>query len=268
MNIYDYRFLRLQASAMCKTKTTKTILKTMRKFIFMALALLSLSLTSCSKDDDGDQKPNGSTTTGGTGTGTGTGSGSTANDPGANLDGTPGEVNKTPRTETFTFNSLPRNLAELKALPEASLDTPHKTAALCVAALCNINNNLDATWEMLEYLNGPATWSQNQKELVNRRLLKNKDNKGYITFAFFDGATPANSYQPTKPYTIRVTSTDNTFTQDGGYQWAKVFLHSGGADSPVPITFRYKESIGRWFVTNIMIALTDIRTPADKDPWK
>lgn len=121
---------------------------------------------------------------------------------------------------------------------------------------------------MLEYLNGPTQWSQSQKELVNRRLLKSKDNKSYITYAFFDGATPANSYTPTMPYTIKVTSDKNSFSEDGGYKWAKVYLHSGGADSPAPITMRYKESTGRWFVTNVMIALTDIRTPADKDPWK
>lgn len=247
---------------------TKNELTIMRKFFLMALALLSLSLTSCSKDDDGTDKPNSGTNTGGTNTsGTNTG-GSSANDPGANLDGTPGEVDTTPRTETFTFNALPKNLAEMKALPEASLNTPHKTAALCVAALCNINNDLNATWEMLEYLNGPTQWSQSQKELVNRRLLKSKDNKSYITYAFFDGATPANSYTPTMPYTIKVTSDKNSFSEDGGYKWAKVYLHSGGADSPAPITMRYKESTGRWFVTNVMIALTDIRTPADKDPWK
>lgn len=192
---------------------TKNELTIMRKFFLMALALLSLSLTSCSKDDDGTDKPNSGTNTGGTNNG-----GSSANDPGANLDGTPGEVDTTPRTETFTFNALPKNLAEMKALPEASLNTPHKTAALCVAALCNINNDLNATWEMLEYLNGPTQWSQSQKELVNRRLLKSKDNKSYITYAFFDGATPANSYTPTMPYTIKVTSDKNSFSEDGGYK--------------------------------------------------
>ena len=76
----------------------------MKKYVFMALALLSLGFSSCSKDDDGNQPPTGGTTTnkedntiGGT---------STA-DPGANLDGTPGDVDKSPRTETFTFASCP-----------------------------------------------------------------------------------------------------------------------------------------------------------------
>ncbi len=40
------------------------------------------------------------------------------------------------KRETFTFASLPESLAEMQALPEARLDTPFKTAALTVLALC------------------------------------------------------------------------------------------------------------------------------------
>lgn len=38
--------------------------------------------------------------------------------------------------EEFTFASLPKNLEEMQALPEAGLDSPFKTAALAVCALC------------------------------------------------------------------------------------------------------------------------------------
>ena len=34
------------------------------------------------------------------------------------------------KRETFTFSSLPESLAEMQALPEASLDTPFKTASV------------------------------------------------------------------------------------------------------------------------------------------
>lgn len=40
------------------------------------------------------------------------------------------------RRETFTFSALPESLAEMRALPEAGLDSPFKTAALTVLALC------------------------------------------------------------------------------------------------------------------------------------
>lgn len=37
---------------------------------------------------------------------------------------------------TFVFDSLPESADEIKSLPEASLDTPYKTAALTLCALC------------------------------------------------------------------------------------------------------------------------------------
>ena len=40
------------------------------------------------------------------------------------------------KRETFTFTALPESLAEMQALPEASMDSPFKTAALTVLALC------------------------------------------------------------------------------------------------------------------------------------
>ena len=38
--------------------------------------------------------------------------------------------------ETFTFESLPKNADELRAMPEAVLSSPFMTAALTVAVLC------------------------------------------------------------------------------------------------------------------------------------
>ena len=38
--------------------------------------------------------------------------------------------------KTFTFSALPKNLAQLQALPEAVLADPFQTAALTVCALC------------------------------------------------------------------------------------------------------------------------------------
>ena len=40
------------------------------------------------------------------------------------------------RIETFTFAKLPESISELQALPESTLDSPFKTAALTVLALC------------------------------------------------------------------------------------------------------------------------------------
>ena len=53
------------------------------------------------------------------------------------------------KRETFTFAALPESLAELQALPEAGLDTPFKTAALTVLALCAYAADKSIGTEML-----------------------------------------------------------------------------------------------------------------------
>ena len=45
------------------------------------------------------------------------------------------------KNKSFSFMALPESLAEMQALPEAALDSPFKTTALVMAALCNFENN-------------------------------------------------------------------------------------------------------------------------------
>ena len=53
------------------------------------------------------------------------------------------------RTERFTFSALPESLAQMQAMPEASLDTPFKAAALTVCALCAYAADRNVGTEML-----------------------------------------------------------------------------------------------------------------------
>lgn len=59
------------------------------------------------------------------------------------------------KQETFTFQSLPENLAEMQKLPEAKLETPFQTAALAVLALCAYSADRNIGTEMLNWLRGP-----------------------------------------------------------------------------------------------------------------
>ena len=59
------------------------------------------------------------------------------------------------KKETFTFSALPESLAEMQALPEASLDDPYKTAALTVCAVCAYAAAPEIGTEMLNWLRGP-----------------------------------------------------------------------------------------------------------------
>jgi hypothetical protein len=161
--------------------------------------------------------------------------------------------------ETFTFESLPKNVQELKALPQATLDTPFKTAALTIAALCHYEQNPDETFEMLDFLKGPEAVSNYEKQFLKDRLT----GKFYKVKSFFAGATPQNNYEPSTPYTISVSDNSYSYPEEN---WATLYLQSGGADSPRPIKFRKKPSTGQWFLNEIQ-CLSDIRVPVSSDPW-
>ena len=165
----------------------------------------------------------------------------------------------TNRTETFTFSALPNSLAELQALPEASLDSAFKTTALTIVALCAYEKNPDACIEMLNFLKGPAEVSTYEKGFIKERL----NGKFYKTFSFFDGATPENGYKPTTPYVIKVSENPYSFDEEN---WATLYVTSGGADNPRPIKLRKKPSTGQWFLNDIQ-CLADIRVPVADDPW-
>lgn len=162
-------------------------------------------------------------------------------------------------SETFSFTALPENLAQLKALPEASLDSPYKTAALALAALCRFAQDEAAVHEMLDFLKGPEALSNLEKQFLRDRLA----GKAYKSFSFFAGAVPENGYTPSVPYQITVSANPYSFAAEN---WATLYVRSGGADSPRTIRLRKKPSTGQWFLNELQ-CLSDIRIPAEEDPW-
>lgn len=163
------------------------------------------------------------------------------------------------RTESFTFASLPGSLAQLQAMPEASLDSAFKTTALTIAVLCAYEKNPDGCIEMLNFLKGPADVSTYEKGFIKERL----NGKFYKTFSFFEGATPENGYKPNTPYVINVSENPYSFDEEN---WATLYVTSGGADNPRPVKLRKKPSTGQWFLNDIQ-CLSDIRVPVEEDPW-
>ncbi len=162
-------------------------------------------------------------------------------------------------SESFTFTALPTNVAELQALPEASLDSAFKTTALTIAALCRYEQNPDEAIEMLNFLKGPEDVSTYEKQFIRERM----DGKMYKARSFFAGATPQNGYTPSTPYTITVSENPYSFDNEN---WATLYVTSGGADNPRPIKLRKKPSTGQWFLNDIQ-CLADIRVPVEEDPW-
>ena len=163
------------------------------------------------------------------------------------------------KKETFTFTALPESLSQMQALPEASLDTPFKTAALTVCALCAYGADKNIGKEMLDWLRGPRPLSPMDISFLNDRF---RDGKAYVPFSYFKGARPENDYPPDEPFTLTVES--NPYSDDNpGYM--KLFVKSGGADNPREIVLR-KKGDGTWLLWDQMI-LVGIRDPQSADPW-
>lgn len=164
------------------------------------------------------------------------------------------------KSEIFTFTSLPESLAQLQALPEATLDTPFQTAALTVLALCAYAADRQIGQEMLNWLRGPRPLNGQDISFLNDRF---RDGKTYLPFTYFDGSVPDNGYTPAQPYTIRVESS-HVSGEEPGYM--KLFIPCGGADAPRPIKLRQRGSDGKWFLWEQYL-LTGVRTPKAADPW-
>jgi len=162
-------------------------------------------------------------------------------------------------TEQFTFAALPGNLEELKALPEAKLDTAFKTTALVILALNRYEADPEAAIAMLGFLKGPEEFNGKEQIFLRDRL----HDKGYKARSFLNGATADNNYTPTTPYTVAVSENPYSFDEEN---WATMYVKSGGADNPRPIKLRKKPSTGEWFLNDIQ-CLGDIRLPKCEDKW-
>lgn len=164
------------------------------------------------------------------------------------------------KEETFTFTALPESLAELQALPEASLDSPFKAAALTVCAICAYAADKNIGAEMLNWLRGPRPLSNQDISFLNDRF---RDGKTYVPFSYFKGAKPDNDYTPDEPYTLTIFTNPYSDANPG---YMKLFLESSGADNPREIVLRKRESDGKWFLWDQFI-LVGIRDPKSTDPW-
>ena len=158
---------------------------------------------------------------------------------------------------TFVFQSLPKNVDELRRLPEYAMTDPFMTAALTVAALCRYEADPQAACDMLNALKGPRPLSPFEIQFLRDRLA----GKGYKPFSYFSGAVPGNNYTPAQPYEITVYDDPYSYQNEG---YARLLLRSNGADSPRQITLRRKGE--QWMLWDQML-LSDIRIPVKDDPW-
>ena len=157
------------------------------------------------------------------------------------------------------FKKLPNTLAEFTSLPQASMKTPFDTASMFVVAMLVYPKDTPEAIAMVNYLKGPQPLSNYDKQFLADRM---RDKGDYIAKSFFAGATPGNNYTPREPYTITVSENPYTYQEKG---YAKLYIQSGGADSPRPIQLRQAKD-GKWYLWEQYL-LSDIRPPEDSNPW-
>ena len=162
------------------------------------------------------------------------------------------------RTVDVTFTRLPENFAEFAALPQAALANPFDTAALTVLALCFYPQDKDASIQMLDLLKGPQPLSAYEQQFLRDRFSA----ADYEPRSYFVGATPNNDYKPAEPYTVKVSENPYSYQEQG---YAKLYLQSGGADSPRAVTLRLAKD-GKWYLWEQFL-LAGIRQPESSNPW-
>lgn len=159
----------------------------------------------------------------------------------------------------ITFEELPKNAEELRAMPQMSQKDPFEVAALVAAVLCRYEESAQDTIDMLNVLRGARHMSPYDLQFLRDRLTS----KGYIPRSYFAGATPDNNYTPTVPYTIEVS--DNLYSYTDSLEgYVKLDLRSSGADNPRQVQLRSKGE--QWFLwENFLMA--DIRAPKSDSEW-
>ena len=160
-------------------------------------------------------------------------------------------------SKTFTFQALPKSLEEMKALKEASLDTPFKTAALTVCALCAFADDQQVGIDMLNFLKGPQPLANRDIQFFTDCFRENK----YVPISYFKGAVPKNNYTPDQPYSITIHTNTNSYQTEG---YCTLWMKSGGADSERQIKLRKKGD--QWFLWEQFV-MVGIRKAAADDPW-
>jgi hypothetical protein len=165
----------------------------------------------------------------------------------------------TSKNETVTFQSVPDTFEAFTALPQAQLANEFDTVAMTVVALCNYPDNKDLSIQMLNYLRGPRPLSNQEIQFLKDRF----SDQDYVPRSYFVGATPDNDYLPAEPYQIKMFT--NQYSRDGGEGYVKVWLNSGGADSPRYCVVR-KAKDGKYYLWEQGI-LVGIRQPESANPW-
>ena len=162
-----------------------------------------------------------------------------------------------------TFNKIFDSKGDLETLDRTN---PANVAAALIHVFTNYNlSDNTIFYDMLQFLVGEyQPLSEMMKQNIKDRMTQN-NKYPYIGKSYFKGATPENDYTPSVPYEIEVIENDYSNETEG---YKRLFLKSGGADSPRPVTLRLAKD-GNYYVwsDSFMGLLSDIRGLESSNPW-
>ena len=178
-------------------------------------------------------------------------------------------------TYTYTFSTIPTNVEELKQYNISGDDGRYKVLALYVMSLrtWKPENQTDCE-EMIGYLCNKQL-SVYEKQRLAEQMKKSKQYL-YLGNAFLNGATPANDYTPSQPYSITLTQ-DSVVDEDQIYIPAnpsipspdqyRAFIYCKASDSGKWIDVYKSSKDGNWYMYKWMDLITSIKAPASSNPF-
>jgi len=164
----------------------------------------------------------------------------------------------------LTYSTLNTTMDELKELDRTS---PYNVVGAFVQIITDFDpKKMDEFYEKLQFLQGDfQPLSEVMKQNVKDRMMQNKKYE-YIGSSYFIGATPKNDYVPTEPYQIEITENPYSNVEEG---FLKLFVKSGGADTPRGITVRHGKDRNYYIWSDsFMGLLSDIRKKESENPWE
>lgn len=160
-------------------------------------------------------------------------------------------------SKTFVFDALPSSVSEMRATSVYGENSPFAVAALTVAALCSFSHSRQNVFLMLDDLNGNHIFTAANENFLSEKLAAERGGHGYLPFSYFDGASPENAYEPSRPYKITVCANETSYAQEG---YARLFVKSSGDIAERSVTLR-RGVDGKWFVAEFYSLLNDIAVP-------
>ena len=160
----------------------------------------------------------------------------------------------------ITIEQIPDTFEKFEEMADTQR-TPELVCVLFLRALALFIRNREDGIAAMNLLRGPRPMQPMDSQFLQDRLR----GKAYLPFAYYEGASPRNNYQPGIPYVLSIQEDPRPQDIEPGY--LRLFLKTAGADSPRPIKLRKKESTGEWFLWEYSSILSGIRMPASEDPW-